>query len=104
MSLNFKKLYQKTFAEKKVLKQENQKLKEKHESRNKEFYDLLATNRGIRSRSQWKSKEVEKLFDENKELKKEIEILKKKLLILEDHAGPIDTRILYEDVPLLKIS
>ena len=31
MSLNFKKLYQKTFAEKKVLKQENEKLKAENE-------------------------------------------------------------------------
>jgi len=111
-----------------AMKKENEeikKLKEKHESRNKEFYDLLARNRGMRSQNEWKTKEVEKRFDENKELKKqiesrkslcdhfeylsgqnfaekeehkkEIEFLTKKLLILEEYAGPTDTRILYED-------
>jgi len=95
MPLNFKKLYQKTLAEKKALKKENQELKEKLESRNKEFYNTLARNRGMRSQREWKSKELDKLFDENKELKK-------KLLILEDYTGPIDTRILYEDVKSFK--
>ena len=97
MPIDWKKLYQKIFAEKKALKQENQELKEKLESRNKEFYNTLARNRGMRSQNEWKTKEVEKRFDENKELKKQIEILKKKLLIIEHYVGPTDTRILYED-------
>jgi len=121
MPIDYKKLYLKCFEEKKALKKEqfdnmeelakqegmclvdiqifdrlinyekeNEELKEKLESRNKEFYNALARNRGMKSQNEWKRNRVSELFDENKELKK-------KLLILEDHTGSIDTRILYED-------
>ena len=119
MPLDYKKLYQKTLAEKKALKKENKELKGKLESTNKQFYQALATKRCVISQNEWKTKEVEKRFDENKELKQvidnetahcrmlekkynktvdEVQKLKKKLLILEDYTGPTDTRILYEDV------
>jgi len=43
-SINWKKMYQKTFAEKKVLKKENQKLKEEIEKLKEEIHKLKEPN------------------------------------------------------------